>query len=180
MLNWLCLMLSPIALVVLLGYSYTKRFTVLTHWVLGFALGLAPVGAWMAIRGRLDLLPWLLTAAVTTWTAGFDLIYACQDIAFDREHGLFSIPARWGARRALVISTVNHVFTIWFLALFGYYAGLGWLYFLGVIVLILRCCGMSTASYNRTISARRKSPPSWRMGCSAWCCCCSRRRMCCM
>jgi len=136
MLNRLCLLLSPIPLAILLPYSYTKRFTILTHWVLGLALGLAPVGAWIAITGRLDLLPWLLTAAVTTWTAGFDIIYACQDIAFDREHHLFSIPALWGTRRALVISTLNHVFTVWFLALFGYYAQLGWLYLLGLVLLI--------------------------------------------
>ena len=136
MLNLLCLALSPFALVVLLGYSYTKRFTSLTHWVLGFALGLAPVGAWIAIRARVDLPPLILCLAVTAWTAGFDLIYACQDIAFDRAQGLFSLPARWGARRALVISTVNHVFTVWFLALFGYVAHLGWLYLLGVVVLI--------------------------------------------
>ena len=136
MLNRLCLALSPFALVVLLGYSYTKRFTSLTHWVLGFALGLAPVGAWIAIRARVDLPPLILCLAVTAWTAGFDIIYACQDIAFDRAQGLFSLPARWGARRALVISTVNHVFTVWFLALFGYVAHLGWLYLLGVVVLI--------------------------------------------
>ncbi len=136
MLNRLCLALSPFALAVLLGYSYTKRFTALTHWVLGFALGLAPVGAWIAIRARVDLPPLLLCLAVTTWTAGFDIIYACQDIAFDRAQGLFSLPARWGARRALVISTVNHVFTVWLLALFGWAAHLGWLYLLGVVLLI--------------------------------------------
>lgn len=136
MLNWLCLALSPFALAVLLGYSYTKRFTTLTHWVLGFALGIAPVGAWLAIRAQIDLPPLILCLAVTTWTAGFDIIYACQDIAFDRAQGLFSLPARWGARRALVISTVNHVFTVWLLALFGWAAHLGWLYLLGVVSLI--------------------------------------------
>jgi 4-hydroxybenzoate polyprenyltransferase len=136
MLNWLCLALSPFALAVLLGYSFTKRFTVATHWILGFALGLAPAGAWLAIRGRIELAPLLLTAAVTTWTAGFDIIYACQDIAFDRQHGLFSLPARWGARRALVIAALNHAFTVWFLVLFGHYAHLGWLYLLGVVLLI--------------------------------------------
>ncbi len=136
MLNRLCLLLSPFALAVLLGYSFTKRFTTFTHWVLGFALGLAPAGAWVAIRGQLDWLPLLLTAAVTTWTAGFDIIYACQDIAFDRAEGLYSVPARWGASRALMISSVNHMFTVWLLVLFGYYAPLGWLYLLGVVLLI--------------------------------------------
>jgi len=136
MLNRLCLVLSPFALVVLLGYSYTKRFTVLTHWVLGFALGIAPVGAWIAIRGRMDFPPLLLCAAVTLWTAGFDIIYACQDIAFDRQEKLFSVPARWGTRDALVISSLNHVFTVWLLALFGWAADLNWLYLLGVVVLV--------------------------------------------
>jgi len=136
MLNLLCFVLSPFALVVLLGYSYTKRFTVLTHWVLGLALGIAPVGAWIAIRGRVEFPPLLLGAAVTLWTAGFDIIYACQDIAFDRAQGLFSIPARWGASRALLISSVNHVFTVWLLALFGWAADLNWLYLLGVVVLV--------------------------------------------
>lgn len=136
MLNRLCLVLSPFALAVLLGYSYTKRFTVLTHWVLGFALGIAPVGAWLAIRARLDLPPLILCAAVTLWTAGFDLIYACQDIAFDREQGLFSIPARWGAQHALLISSVNHLFTVWLLALFGWFADLNWLYLLGIVLLV--------------------------------------------
>jgi 4-hydroxybenzoate polyprenyltransferase len=136
MLNRLALALSPLALAVLLGYSYTKRFTVWTHWILGFCLGMAPVGAWIAVRGRIDLPPLILGTAVTAWTAGFDIIYACQDIRFDREQGLFSLPARWGARSALVVSTANHVLTVWLLALFGQLARLGYLYFLGVVVLI--------------------------------------------
>jgi len=136
MLNLLCLKLAPFALALLLGYSYTKRFTVWTHWILGACLGIAPVGAWIAVRGRVDLAPLILGAAVTAWTAGFDIIYACQDIAFDRKEGLFSIPARWGTRYALVISAANHVFTIWLLALFGQQAALGWLYYAGVVALI--------------------------------------------
>ena len=136
MLNRLCLALSPFALGALLGYSYTKRFTVWTHWMLGCCLGLAPVGAWIAVRGRLDLPPLLLGAAVTFWTAGFDIIYACLDIAFDRARGLFSLPARWGAQKALVVSAGNHLLTVWLLALFGHAAGLGWLYLLGVVLLV--------------------------------------------
>jgi 4-hydroxybenzoate polyprenyltransferase len=136
MLNRLCLVLSPFALAALLGYSYTKRFTVWTHWILGFCLGLAPIGAWIAIRARLDLSPLILGAAVTLWTAGFDIIYACQDIGFDRANRLFSLPARWGARHALVIAAGNHLLTIWLLALFGQLADLGWLYFAGVVILI--------------------------------------------
>jgi 4-hydroxybenzoate polyprenyltransferase len=135
MLNRLCLALSPFALAVLLGYSYTKRFTVLTHWILGLCLGLAPIGAWIAVRGRLDLAPVVLGAAVLFWTAGFDIMYACQDIQFDRQRHLFSLPARWGARHALVVAAANHFFTIWLLAFFGQIAGLGWLYFAAVILL---------------------------------------------
>jgi 4-hydroxybenzoate polyprenyltransferase len=136
MLNRLALLLSPIALAVLLGYSYTKRFTVWTHWLLGACLGMAPVGAWIAVRERVDLAPVVLGAAVTFWTAGFDIIYACQDIAFDRAEGLFSLPARWGARHALVVSSADHVLTVWLLVVFGHLAGLEWLYYLGVVILI--------------------------------------------
>jgi 4-hydroxybenzoate polyprenyltransferase len=136
MLNRLCLALSPFALAVLLGYSYTKRFTVWSHWILGLSLGLAPVGAWIAIRGGVEIAPIVLCLAVTTWTAGFDIIYACQDIAFDREHRLFSLPARWGARQALIISSFNHLLTVWLLVLFGSLTGLSWLYFAGVVLLV--------------------------------------------
>jgi len=136
LLNRLTLVLSPFALAALLGYSYTKRFTVWTHWILGFCLGLAPVGAWIAVRGRIDLPAVILGLAVTAWTAGFDIIYACQDIEFDRKHKLFSIPARWGVRHALVISTANHFVTFWLLALFGQVAQLGWLYYAGIVLLI--------------------------------------------
>jgi len=136
MLNRLALILSPAALAILLGYSYTKRFTVWTHWVLGFCLGMAPVGAWIAVRARVDLAPLVLGAAVALWTAGFDIIYACQDVEFDRRHRLFSLPARWGARRALVVSTANHLVVFWLLALFGQVADLGALYFAGVVLLI--------------------------------------------
>jgi 4-hydroxybenzoate polyprenyltransferase len=136
MLNRLALTLSPFALALLLGYSYTKRFTVWTHWMLGCCLGLAPIGAWVAVLGRIDLPPIILCLAVTTWTAGFDIIYACQDVEFDRKHKLFSLPARWGAKHALIVSTANHVVTFWLLALFGEVAHLGALYFAGVILLI--------------------------------------------
>src|SRR5262249_32357855 len=91
----LCLALSPVALAIVLGYSLTKRFTWLTHLLLGLSLAIAPVGAWIAVRGPWSFAPLLLTIAVTCWTAGFDVIYACQDVAFDRGHGLASIPARF-------------------------------------------------------------------------------------
>lgn len=107
-LNPLCLKLSPLALGVVLFYSFTKRFTSFSHLVLGFALGIAPAAAWIAIRGTLDARIVWLTAAVTLWTAGFDIIYACQDYEFDRGAGLFSIPRRFGISGALTISRLLH------------------------------------------------------------------------
>jgi 4-hydroxybenzoate polyprenyltransferase len=107
-LNRLTFALSPVALALLLFYAYTKRFTSLSHFVLGLCLALAPVGAWIAVRGSLALLPVLLGFAVLVWTAGFDMLYALQDEAFDRKAGLNSLPARWGARRTLATSAVLH------------------------------------------------------------------------
>jgi len=108
LLNPLAFALAPVALAVVLGYSYMKRFTYLTHFVLGLALAIAPVGAWIAVRGALDARPIVLALAVLFWTAGFDIIYACQDYAFDVAHGVQSIPARFGIARALVVSAVLH------------------------------------------------------------------------
>ncbi|HKD19912.1 MAG TPA: UbiA-like polyprenyltransferase [Thermoanaerobaculia bacterium] len=108
-LNRLTLALSPLALGLLLLYAYTKRFTALSHLVLGLCLALAPVGAWIAVRGSVSVLPILLGLAVLFWTAGFDVIYSLQDEAFDRREGLRSIPARLGARGALVVSALFHV-----------------------------------------------------------------------
>jgi len=121
-LNRLTLALSPVALALLLAYSYTKRFTALSHLVLGLCLGIAPVGAWIAVRGSIALLPVLLGLAVLFWTAGFDVIYALQDESHDRAAGLRSIPARFGARTALWISAGFHatmvvlLFAVWRLA----------------------------------------------------------------
>jgi 4-hydroxybenzoate polyprenyltransferase len=108
-LNRLTLILSPVALALLLVYSYTKRFTALSHLVLGLCLALAPVGAWIAVRGSLETLPVLLGLAVLFWTAGFDVIYSLQDEEFDRQAGLKSIPARLGARGALAMSALFHL-----------------------------------------------------------------------
>lgn len=108
-LNPLCLKLAGPALIVLAFYSYTKRFTMFAHLVLGFCLGIAPAAAWIAVRGSLDPRILWLTLAVTLWTAGFDIIYACQDYAFDVQSGLFSIPKRFGIARALWISRVFHL-----------------------------------------------------------------------
>jgi 4-hydroxybenzoate polyprenyltransferase len=113
-LNDLCLYLSPVALLVVLAYPYAKRFTVHCHVWLGLALGLSPIGAWVAVRGAfVDMeTPILMAAAVTFWAAGFDLIYACQDVEHDREHGLFSIPVRLGVGGALRLSVALHVLCI--------------------------------------------------------------------
>jgi len=112
LLNPLCLMLSPIALAIVLFYSYTKRFTSFAHLVLGASLGIAPSAAWIAVTGSLDYPIGFLSLAVMLWTAGFDIIYACQDTDFDRREGLFSIPARIGIANALNLSRLFHVLTL--------------------------------------------------------------------
>lgn len=111
-LNPLCLALSPVALLVTLGYSYTKRFTALSHLVLGLGLGIAPVGAWLAVTGSFAPFPLWLSAAVMFWVAGFDTIYACQDVEYDRRAGLHSLASRLGTQRALALSRVFHVLAI--------------------------------------------------------------------
>ena len=133
-LNPLALKLSPVVLAVLLLYSYTKRFTVLTHWVLGFCLGMAPAGAWIAVRGTLDweILP--LTLAVLFWVAGFDIIYACQDVEFDRRVGLSSLPARIGIGGALMASRLLHVLMFGLLVWLAQLAELGVLAYVGLAV----------------------------------------------
>jgi 4-hydroxybenzoate polyprenyltransferase len=112
MLNELCLWLSPVALAVVLLYSYMKRFSSLAHLVLGFALGIAPAAAWIAMRGSLDIRIGWLSFAVMFWTAGFDIIYACQDFEFDQREGLFSVPAKLGIAKALVLSRLFHLATL--------------------------------------------------------------------
>jgi 4-hydroxybenzoate polyprenyltransferase len=132
MLNPLCLALSPIALAIVFGYSYTKRFTALSHLVLGLALAVAPVGAWLAIRGTFSSVPVLIGLAVLFWVAGFDVIYACQDAEFDRAAGLHSMPARLGIARALAVARVLHVLAVGLLAAVHPAAGLHPLYLGGV------------------------------------------------
>lgn len=107
-LNPLCLALSPLALAWVLGYSYTKRFTALSHLWLGLGLAMAPVGGWLAVSGKFALPPVVLAAAVAFWVAGFDVLYSLQDVEFDRRVGLYSLPARWGVARALWASRVFH------------------------------------------------------------------------
>jgi 4-hydroxybenzoate polyprenyltransferase len=132
MLNPLCLALSPLAVLFLVGYSYTKRFTWLSHWILGFTDGIAAAGGWIAVRGAFDPPVFILWFALTVWIAGFDLIYACQDVAFDRAEGLHSVPARFGVAAALRTAQVCHVLTVAAFALLGWALGLGVLYWAGV------------------------------------------------
>ncbi len=133
-LNPLCLALSPLALAIVLGYSFTKRLSALSHLVLGLGLAIAPVGAWIAVTGRLAPTPVVLGLSVLFWVAGFDVIYSLQDEAFDRAHGLFSLPARVGARRALDLSTVFHAVSL--ALLYGVFvlAGGGPLFGAGVVL----------------------------------------------
>ena len=131
MLNPLCLALAPLALVFLVGYSYTKRFTWTTHWILGFTDGIAAAGGWIAVRGQFDAPAYVLWFALTVWIAGFDLIYPCQDVAVDRAQGLHSVPVRFGVAAALATARANHALTAAALALLGWLAGLGALYWVG-------------------------------------------------
>jgi 4-hydroxybenzoate polyprenyltransferase len=134
MLNRLTLILSPIALASVMLYSYTKRWTTLSHLVLGWCLAIAPTGAWIAVRGTIDsAAPLLLSLVVLLWTAGFDIIYACQDFDFDRREGLYSIPARFGIARALWISRALHAGAFAALVLLYFVTNLGLLAVIGVI-----------------------------------------------
>lgn len=133
-LNHICLLLSPVALLAVLGYSYTKRFTSLCHFFLGFAIGIAPIGAWLAIRGTLDPVPLLLGAAVMLWIGGFDIIYALQDYDHDVRSPLFSLPKALGKTRALALSRAMHLLMIALLLAVGLNYGLHSLYFLGIAV----------------------------------------------
>ncbi len=136
-LNPLAFALSPVALAVIMGYSFTKRFTALSHLWLGLALSISPVGAWIAIKRQFDWTPIILCCVVLLWTAGFDIIYACQDVNFDRKHGLHSIPARLGIRWALWVSSALHLIAV--LLLFGIplLTELGLFYYIGVGIVVL-------------------------------------------
>jgi 4-hydroxybenzoate polyprenyltransferase len=136
-LNRLSLILSPVALAVVLFYSYTKRFTRWSHLVLGFSLGIAPAAAWIAVRGALDPRILLLTAAVTFWVGGFDVLYACQDYDFDRQSGLHSIPRHLGIRGALVVARLFHGIMLLLLIALLLAFGLGKLAVVGVVAVAL-------------------------------------------
>ena len=131
-LNPLCFRLAPVALAIVFFYSFTKRFTSLSHLVLGFALGVAPAAAWIAVRGSLDPRILLLTAAVMFWTAGFDIIYSCQDYEFDSDSSLFSIPRALGIARALQVARLSHVAMIGSLLVLMFSLGLGFLSLTGI------------------------------------------------
>ncbi len=134
--NTLCFYLSPVALLVVLGYSYTKRFTPLCHLVLGLGLSLAPIGAYLALTARFDMLPLMYSAIVFLWVGGFDIMYALQDEAFDRSQGLKSIPVYLGTKKALRLSEVIHV-VVAGLVVWSYVAGgFGWLYVIGALIFI--------------------------------------------
>jgi 4-hydroxybenzoate polyprenyltransferase len=140
MLNPLCLALAPLALAFLVGYSYTKRFTWASHWILGFTDGIAAAGGWIAVSGHVDLPALVLWFAVTVWIAGFDLIYACQDVEIDRAQHLHSVPARFGIAAALTLARLNHALTALALAAVGWMEGLGlfyWVGWLAVVVLLV-------------------------------------------
>ncbi len=136
MLNPLCLVLAPLALAFLVGYSYTKRFTWTSHWILGFTDGIAAAGGWIAVRGAFDAPAFVLWLALTVWIAGFDIIYACQDVEVDRAQGLHSVPARFGLPAALALARINHVVTALALAALGLMMGLGIVYWLGWLAVV--------------------------------------------
>jgi 4-hydroxybenzoate polyprenyltransferase len=133
-LNTLCLVLSPVALAIVFWYSLAKRFTTYTQLFLGLAMAVAPVGGWIAAGGRGGAEPWLLGVAIGLWVGGFDILYACQDVEFDRGHGLRSIPVRFGVARAIVLSRVMHVATVLAMAALWAVADLPTLYLGGVAV----------------------------------------------
>jgi 4-hydroxybenzoate polyprenyltransferase len=128
----ICFALSPVALAIVFWYSLAKRFTTYTQLFLGLAMAVAPVGGWLAAGGRAGAEPWLLGLAIGTWVGGFDVLYACQDLAFDRAHGLRSIPVHFGVARSLTISRAMHVITVVCLAALGPVAHLGGVYLAGV------------------------------------------------
>ena len=134
-LNWLTFELSPVALLSVLGYSYAKRFTALAHLILGWSLAISPTAAWIAVRGAFDSesSPLLLSLLVMTWTAGFDVLYACQDYDYDKQAGLRSIPARFGIKNSLWIARLFHVQAFIVLVLLYFVTGLGWLALSGVL-----------------------------------------------
>jgi 4-hydroxybenzoate polyprenyltransferase len=131
--NKLTLYLSPVALLIVLGYSLTKRFTSLSHFILGLGLSLAPIGAYISVTGEFSLLPLIFSIIVITWVSGFDIIYALQDDDFDRSNKLYSIPSATGRKKALAISLFVHFLTFQLVIVAGIIGQVGWIYWLGAI-----------------------------------------------
>lgn len=136
LINTMTLILSPVALLIALGYSLTKRFTAWSHLVLGTALAVAPMGAYIAVTGTIAVIPIILAGAVISWVSGFDILYSLQDAEFDRAHKLHSVPARFSARTAVAISIILHLITVWAVILIGVYYGGGILYKTGTVLFI--------------------------------------------
>lgn len=136
-LNTLCLKLSPLAILILAFYSYTKRFTWMSHFVLGIAISLAPVGAWIAVKGTFDLAILPLSLAVVFWLAGFDVLYALQDVDFDTGSGLYSIPKIFGIKRSLLLSRSFHAVSVFFLLWAGFIFGRGIFYWTGMVIVTM-------------------------------------------
>lgn len=134
LINSLCFYLSPVALAVVLGYSFTKRFTWMCHLVLGLGLSMAPIGAYIAVSGHFHWLPLLFSGIVLTWVSGFDIIYALQDANYDRSEKLHSIPSKIGIKNALIVSVILHGITTALVILTGVLAGFGWFYWFGAII----------------------------------------------
>ncbi len=134
--NRLTLILSPVALLIILGYSFTKRFTALCHFILGLSLSLAPVGAYISVTGRFDIIPVIYSFIVLTWVGGFDIIYSLQDDEFDREKNLYSIPSKVGRKNALLISIISHSVTILMTIAAGITGDSGFLFWIGASIFI--------------------------------------------
>jgi len=134
--NKICFYLSPVALLTILFYSYTKRFTALCHVVLGVGLSLAPIGAYLAVTGFFDILPILFSVVVLTWVSGFDILYALQDEDFDKEHKLNSIPTRLGRKKALLVSILLHLITAIIVLAIGYIGSFNFIYWIGAFLFI--------------------------------------------
>ncbi len=135
MLNTLTLILSPIPIILFILYSYSKRYTAFCHLLLGISLGLAPIGAWIAVTGSITIVPIIIALAVIFWVAGFDMLYAIQDMDFDRENNLFSIPALIGVRVTLILAKMSHIITLIFLVSLFFNSNLGYIYISGLIII---------------------------------------------
>ncbi len=135
-LNPLCFFLSPVALLVVMGYSYTKRFTAWCHLILGMGLAIAPIGAYLAVSGEFHWLPLMISGLVLSWVSGFDVMYSLQDQSFDRKEKLFSIPTKLGAQNALIVSIGLHFISIGMVLLTGTLANFNWIYWIGAVLFI--------------------------------------------